>query len=681
MKKARPVRSVLLHFIFTCFLLFGIKTLNALQVRIIESQSYLSTDIMDLQWKNVVQNMGHTAVISPQSTLDNTTFFSTTDILIVSSGSINLPANRVNTILLFLQTGKPVYLQGEYNCGLSTNQAFSYFVNTMGGTFSWGSTTPSNTLQMQVLGSMATTPNAVPVLPYFNFGCYGTGCGIQYFLEDSARFYGYFYCPPNPSLGRIIQTTDQDWINNATSFPLMENIFTHLVSPSLCSGTSFTPLNLGSDTTLCIGQSLTLNATNSNATYLWQNGSVDPTLTVTSSGTYWVQVSNTCGVFSDTITVQFAPAPMVDLGKDTMICAGQIYTLHATTPGASYTWQNGSHDSVFACQFSGIYSVMVNLGGCVAKDTVIVNFYPSPVVFLGNDTTLCSGDSLILNATTFMATSYQWQDMSVQPTFTVKSPGFYSVTVNTPCGLINDLILIDYKASPVVHLGNDTTLCTGQSILLNASTPNATYLWPDNSQLPTYLVSEPGLYTVEVFADGCTGRDSIDIQYKPTPQISMGGDKVLCQGEQLTFDFSTPGAHYLWQDLSTESVYTITKEGTYWVSVELNGCTGSDSIDVDYLDHSCNCNVFIPNAFSPNHDGLNEEFRFLCSPENIELKDFVVMNRWGNPVFVAQNINDSWNGRYLGSDAEAGTYYYLLRYTCTLTGKSYQLQGDVLLIR
>ncbi|MBK7762933.1 MAG: gliding motility-associated C-terminal domain-containing protein [Bacteroidetes bacterium] len=664
---------------FSIFL-FGIIPAKALHFTIIESQSYLSTDMMDTKWQGILATAGHTSSILPQSTLDNTSFFSATDILVISSGSIALPVNRVNTVLQFLQSGKNVYLQSEYDCSLSSNQAFAFLVNNLGGTFTWGGTT-NGILQMNILGSVATTPNSVSNLSYFNFGCFGSGCGVQYFMEQNTKFYGFFFCPSTPNYGSLLSSTDQDWINNSSNPPLLENIIMHLSNPALCSPSTFTPLNLGNDTTLCDGSIYTLNASNSNATYLWQDGSVNPTFDVSSSGSYWVQVSNNCGVFRDTIQINFAPAPTINLGNDTMVCAGQPIILNATTPGATYTWQDGSNNPTLQPIFSGIYSVSVNVGGCITKDTIIVNFFPSPVVNLGNDTTLCDGEGLLLNATTFSATSYTWQDNSSLPTYWVTNPGFYSVQVNTPCGLINDLIFIDFKPAPIVDLGNDTILCTGTSLLLNASTPGATYLWPDNSTLPTLLASEAGLFTVEVTANGCTTRDTIDITYRQTPQINLGEDTKLCSNESISYDFTTPGASYIWQDNSTEPTYLINKKGWYWVAVTLQNCTGTDTIFVDYFDYSCNCNVFVPTAFTPNNDGRNDEFKYLASFGNIEFQEFKVFNRWGKAAFIAQNSNDAWDGKINGTEAEIDTYYYYLKYKCNITGRDYFLKGDFILIR
>ncbi len=654
-------------------------SLKALHITIVESQSYLNTDVMDVKWKLVADTMGYTSSIVPQTTLDNTTFFAGTDILIVSSGSIALPANRVNTILQFLQAGKPVYLQGEYQCNLSSNQAFAGLVNTLGGTFIWGGVT-NGTLQMNIIASLSTTPFPTNNLSYFNYGCHGTGCGIQYFLERNGLFYGYFFCPPNPGYGSLIQVTDQDWIINNTNTTLMKNIITHLADPSLCSATNFTPTNLGPDTTLCNGTGMTLNASNSNATYLWQDGSVNPTYAVTTAGTYWVKVTNNCGVFSDTITINYAPAPVVNLGNDTTSCAGHSVLLNATTAGATYLWQDGSANPTFTAMFSGIFTVQVTIGGCSVRDTVVINFTPSPLLEIGSDTSLCAGQTLVLNAATSNAT-YLWQNGAASPTFTVTQPGFYKVTVTTVCGMASDSLDVSYNPVPQVNIGNDTILCDGASLLLNASTTNASYEWDDQSVLPTRAVFNPGLFWVEVQVDQCSTRDSIQVGYQATPVVSLGNDMKLCLGESVVLNAATQNAIYQWQDNSIGSSFTVTEKGTYWVVVNVNNCTATDTVFIDYYEQSCNCKMFVPNAFSPNRDGRNDEFKYVVNENNIELKEFIVFNRWGGIAFKSQNINDSWDGKTKGEEAEIGSYYYQIRYRCVFTGEEYFVKGDVTLLR
>lgn len=196
-------------------------------VTIIESASGGHT--MDTVWAGVATGMGHTPVIVPQTTLDTTGFFATTDILIVSSGVLALPGNRVSTIQQFIEQGGPVFLQSEYVCSWDTDVAFATLVANLGGSHTWIDTVPGVLAPMNVLGIFATTPNNVPSIGYFWYGCRGTGgAAITPFLEYGGDYFGFAFKSANPAHGVLITTTDQDWVQESTSPELMENILTAL---------------------------------------------------------------------------------------------------------------------------------------------------------------------------------------------------------------------------------------------------------------------------------------------------------------------------------------------------------------------------------------------------------------------------------------------------------------------
>lgn len=201
-------------------------------VMIVESKSYIGGHDMDTEWQNVVLQAGGTPTIVPQTALDSTTFFSTTDILVVSSGVIDLPANRTQTIQSFLTQGGKVYLQGEYLTTYTSNQAFSTIINALGGSFTWGATIAGDLIPMAVTGTLSTTPHSVPSLGYFWYGANGTGDQtVTPFLTYAGNELGWVFDPPG-SAGRMIQTTDQDWVRTTTSPQLMENILVELGAAS-----------------------------------------------------------------------------------------------------------------------------------------------------------------------------------------------------------------------------------------------------------------------------------------------------------------------------------------------------------------------------------------------------------------------------------------------------------------
>lgn len=133
-------------------------------------------------------------------------------------------------------------------------------------------------------------------------------------------------------------------------------------------------------------------------------------------------------------------------------------------------------------------------------------------VELGNDTTLCAGESLILDITSPGA-EYIWQDSSRNPVYEVSRSGEYRVTKSNGCFTDSDSITV-YKSESQAGSNRDTTLCTGDEMLLDVSRPSGIYQWQDNSMEPIYLVTEPGDYHVTI-TDRCgTLTENLRVDYR-----------------------------------------------------------------------------------------------------------------------------------------------------------------------
>ena len=141
-------------------------------------------------------------------------------------------------------------------------------------------------------------------------------------------------------------------------------------------------VNIGPDVALCAGDQLTLDATTPGATYLWDNGSTSATRTINTAGTYSVDVTVNGCAGSDAVDVVVNPLPAVNIGPDVTLCAGDQVTLDATTPGATYLWDNGSTTATRAVNIAGTYSVDVTVNGCTASDAATVSVIANPVLNL-----------------------------------------------------------------------------------------------------------------------------------------------------------------------------------------------------------------------------------------------------------------------------------------------------------
>ncbi|MEO5674219.1 MAG: gliding motility-associated C-terminal domain-containing protein [Chitinophagales bacterium] len=293
------------------------------------------------------------------------------------------------------------------------------------------------------------------------------------------------------------------------------------------------------------------------------------------------------GGYSDTDTVVFTiyPLPNTNLGNDTTICSENILVLDASFPvNSGYLWQDASTDSTYNATTAGTYYVTVtSANGCVSSDTLNLLLYPLPLVDLGNDTLMCDGSLLTLDVTG-SGTSYLWQDGSVNGIFTVSVPGLYwaNVTDTNSCSQI-DSINVSYVPLPLLDLGNDTLICLGDSIILNASSTGVTYYWNNGTTDPTLKIGSSGIYWVNI-TDGnlCVNRDTFNLGVLPPPPVNIGDEIHYCFGQQAYLDATTQGAvTFLWWDGTTNFSHYVGTPGTYWVTVtNLIGCKGYDTVDV-----------------------------------------------------------------------------------------------------
>ncbi len=188
------------------------------------------------QWENVATELGYNVSTVPRSILDDNSFFSTTDILIISGGTDSYTVAQLNVVKDFLASGKSVYLQGEYLTTYSNNQFFSQIIASYGDSFTWTGTVDGQLggANMTIVGSLSYLNNSITSLPYFWYGATGisTSTRLIPFVYNGTQPLGWMYNPVNASYGRLILITDQDWIGNVGLYPavanLMKNILYHL---------------------------------------------------------------------------------------------------------------------------------------------------------------------------------------------------------------------------------------------------------------------------------------------------------------------------------------------------------------------------------------------------------------------------------------------------------------------
>lgn len=378
----------------------------------------------------------------------------------------------------------------------------------------------------------------------------------------------------------------------------------------------------------------------------------------------------------DLWVIRLAPDSLeFDLGNDTLICAGQSVILNPSVDDATFLWQNGSTVDSLKANASGTYWVEVDRQGCKTRDTIVVEVLGEVPLELGNDTVLCAGETLQLQ-TQIVADAFLWNDGSTGNTLAVSLPGLYWVQATAGQCTVADSIQVGFLTIDF-DLGKDTLLCEGEKLVLNAFVQDASYLWQDGSSTPQFTVADPGNYRVQVGESGCLRSDSINISYQFRPDSILPDYEFICKNEVIWVEPPVEDATFIWPDGSQTAKYRIFKPGDYRVTVLKNGCSFQDEMSL----RPCESCLYVPNAFSPDGNGINDEFRSfpVCDLYDFEMK---VFDRWGDLLFESTDPQSGWNGSFNGKKLAPGTYVYWIHYEILNNGHRIPLsdKGEVYLM-
>ncbi len=412
-------------------------------------------------------------------------------------------------------------------------------------------------------------------------------------------------------------------------------------------------VNIGEDLTVCTSEPVRLDATGSNLSYEWSNGSTNSTIEVHENGLFWVTVENECGTSTDSINVVINAVPDIDLGENRIVCDTSSILLDAGGTGLTYLWNDGSISSGIEVSESGTFWVTATNDCGVSSDSIDLDLSVTPIANLGVDQTACEASSILLEASGADLT-YLWNDGSKDSGIEVDESGTYWVTVQNNCGLSTDSININFSVPPTVNLGNDQTVCDTGSLVLDANGANLTYLWNDGSTDSTIEVNETGTYWVEVANICGTSTDSINVEFSNAPIIDLGDDRTLCDSTSLSLDVTINNGIYTWQDGSNQPALEVDQSGTYWVEVENSCGVAVDTIKLVFPELT---NLVIPNVFTPNQDGINDFFvidsRLIGSSLN-------VFHRSGIRIYESIDYQNDWDGNGLPS----GSYFWTITTEC-----------------
>lgn len=252
--------------------------------------------------------------------------------------------------------------------------------------------------------------------------------------------------------------------------------------------------------------------------------------------------------------------------------------------------------------------------------------------------------------------------------------GWYYVF--TPTG--KDSTYLTVIETPTIDLGIDTFVCVNKSILIK---PTYTYAnnfeWQNGTSQPTFVASKQGWYWVKAANAGCSRVDSIYLTEQPLPDKLTQHQFTICTATQqyatlvLNDDYT-----YYWQTLTdTLNAIKFTQAGCEKVTIESEyGCLIDDEVCIEDI---CGAKVFVPNAFTPN--GVNPFFKPVT--KYVSAIHWEVFNRWGERVFVTDNMDASWDGTFNGTLCNSDVYFYKVTYTDLINSQRQSIKGNVTLLR
>ncbi len=453
-----------------------------------------------------------------------------------------------------------------------------------------------------------------------------------------------------------------------------------------------------------------------------------PTHTYNQAGTYTITL-----VVNDTATCNFGDTIQKDITimGDTSfaianedICPGntvQIGTLPNPNPDLTYSWvpSNYLSDSTVSNPFATPpsttnYTLLISNGICTDTiyQTVVVN---TPLLDVSNDTILCSDSaSVTLWANSFGTSSeYTWStndnftdtinSPTTDPTITVSPsvPTMYYVSINNNGCYAYDSVFVALATAQSI-ITADTAICEGDSIQLTVTnlipTDTLTYDWgPD-----ALILSGEGTNTVWVMPSTtttftcvsennmqCIMNNSVTVTVDPLPSLSTtawADSDTIYEGTNTTLHVEPNGYSYTWSpagslsDPNSQNPIAAPESTTsYIVTISGDGCEKEDTVTIYVEEVICGQpDLYIPNAFTPNSDGVNDVL--YVRGNNFTEILFRVYDRWGELVFETTDQNIGWDGTFEGRDCDPAVFDYYLEVQCINEDRSFH-KGNVTLIR
>jgi len=424
-----------------------------------------------------------------------------------------------------------------------------------------------------------------------------------------------------------------------------------------------------------------------------------------------LKVTNTKGCFDTVSRVIniFDKPPLQFAFRDTLICKNDRVQLIANGTG-NYTWSPGtniinsnSNNPTCFPLVTSYYVAELNSDGCINKDSVLIRVVDFVTLNLMPDTTICSTDQIRLRGTSdgfiFNWTPASQVDNSsvLSPLATTASSTRYFVTAKLGGCEATRSVMVNTVPYPTSNAGEDTTICFATSAFLKGQSDGVRYQWDPAIRISNPNVLDPVVsprittsYILYTYDDkGCPkpGKDTMKVTVLPRIRAFAGNDTSIVTGQILQLHGSG-GVAYTWSPsagLSATNIASPTasfetgSEGNRYKLVVANEAGCKDSAFVNIKIFTTGPKVFVPSAFTPNGDGLNDIIRPLAAGM-ARIEYFHIYNRLGQLLYSTSRAEEGWNGKIAGKPQDPATFTWIVKAVDHL-GRPYIDKGSFILIR
>jgi gliding motility-associated-like protein len=562
------------------------------------------------------------------------------------------------SVILTASSSDPNYSwsNGSTTQTVSVNTATTIVVTT---TNSCGAAQATETIALTPLPTVTVSPNAVSL-------CSGQNATVQATANTAVTYTWSTGVNTNTvSLNAAgIYTVDVSNTCGAASAT---------VNVSLLSAPSITAT--ASQTAICnSGQSSVLSLTGSTGTYLWSNGATTATTSVSIPDVYTATVTTAgCGSATTSVVVGALPSPSISVSAPTTtICTGSQLVLTANSSEGNYLWSNGATTQTISTGSPFVSVTTTNsCGSASANQTLSIAPLPTVTITPGN-ILLCPGYTATLTATG-SASNYTWNTGATGSVIYANTPGVRTVSVSNVCGTTSASVMVTpLNFPPLTLTASSPTVCPNELVTYSVTgggynlSGSVVYNWSNSTSNGSVVTGSGGTVTVSNTNVCGTYTTSIIVGINPvTADISanpVSGTSPLV----VTFtNNSTNASTWLWDfgngaiantQTVTNQVYTNSGSYTAYLTVTNGSCMDVDSVVIVVLEEEPT--LYVPNAFTPNGDSINDIFR--VGYTNIIQFNMIIFDRWGLKLFESSDINTGWDGKVNGNVICDGVYYYLI---------------------